>query len=283
MDAVTLRPLAAHDCLDELTALLHRAYAPLGAAGMNFTAVDQPVATTRERVRRGQCVVALQRGRLVGTVTVDGMFDPDLHRWARQTPWFFRADVAHLHQYAVDPALQGTGVGGRLLAACEQWAREQGHRALALDTALPATHLRQRYQRAGFADVAQVQWGGKTYASTIMVKTLAEAGPAPHTDDGEHRAAIVRALWACVAARDEAATRPWLTDPAAGLLREHLQGSEPRSVQVHDVAVRHDGEVHSDVTVRQGSRPVRWRSRWRFDQGRVCALHDTRVEPGEAA
>ena len=35
-----LRPFAATDSLVALTTLLHRAYARLGAMGLNFTAVD---------------------------------------------------------------------------------------------------------------------------------------------------------------------------------------------------------------------------------------------------
>lgn len=38
---------------EELTGLLHRAYAELGAQGLNFTAVDQDVEVTRERAAGG--------------------------------------------------------------------------------------------------------------------------------------------------------------------------------------------------------------------------------------
>ena len=146
--AFTIRPLQPSDDLHALTALLHRAYAPLGAAGMNFTAVDQTVEQTRERVGRGQCFVAERGGAVVGTVTVSGAHDPNRHGWARATPWCFRADVANLQQYAVDPAAQGSGIGGALLAAGEDWAREHGYRALALDTALQRVVTRECARRS---------------------------------------------------------------------------------------------------------------------------------------
>ena len=38
------------DSYDALTALLHRAFAPLGALGFNCPGVDQPASATRERV-----------------------------------------------------------------------------------------------------------------------------------------------------------------------------------------------------------------------------------------
>jgi GNAT superfamily N-acetyltransferase len=282
-----IRVLQPSDDLHALTALLHRAYAPLGAAGMNFTAVDQTVEKTRERVGRGQCFVAERDGAVVGTVTVDGAFDPNKHLWARATPWFFRADVAHLHQYAVDPAAQGCGIGAALLAACESWAREHGHRAIALDTAAPATHLRQRYEHAGFRDVAEVQWGGKAYRSVIMVKPLAE--PAPQSDDAEHHAALVRTLWACFEARDWTAARRLFNEEAQVLWfasGEHLLDAdaiirvnaiypEGWTIDVREVTCMADGRVHSMVVVRQDGQRYIAHSLWRFAGGRIAHVHET--------
>lgn len=47
-------------------------------------------------------------------------------------------------------------------AAAEAWARAQGHAHVAMDTAEPATALRQRYARLGDAECDRVQWQGKT-------------------------------------------------------------------------------------------------------------------------
>lgn len=287
MDRVTIRPLAASDSLEALTALLHRAYAPLGAAGMNFTAVDQSVQTTRERAGRGHCLVAERAGAVVGTVTVSGAYDPNRDRWARATPWFYRGDVAHLHQYAVDPRAQRAGVGRALLRACEHWAGAHGHRALALDTALPAEHLRARYRAAGYVEVAQVQWDDKSYRSVIMVKPLAD--PTPGDDDAEHRAAIVRTLWACFEARDWTAARAlfdaaaqmhwpasgeWFDD-ADAIIRVNAIYPEGWSIDVREVTPLADGRVHSWVTVTHGAEGFHAHSLWRFHQGRISAVTET--------
>lgn len=285
--AFTIRPLQPSDDLHALTALLHRAYAPLGAAGMNFTAVDQTVEQTRERVGRGQCFVAERGGAVVGTVTVSGAHDPNRHGWARATPWCFRADVANLQQYAVDPAAQGSGIGGALLAAGEDWAREHGYRALALDTALPATHLRERYERAGFRTVDEVQWGGKVYRSVIMAKPLAE--PAPHAADAEHHAAIVRTLWTCFQARDWAAARRLFNDDAQvnwfasgehlldadAIIRVNAIYPEGWAIDVREVTCMADGRVHSMVVVTQDGRRYIAHSLWRFANGRIAHVHET--------
>jgi GNAT superfamily N-acetyltransferase len=250
--------------------------------------VDQDDAMTRERIARGQCFVAEHGGRLVGTVTVNGAFDPNRHGWARATPWFFRRDVAHLHQYAVDPALQGGGIGAALMAACEQWARARGHRAIALDTAMPAAHLRARYVRAGYAEVAQVQWDGKTYRSVIMLKPL-DGGPALHEGEPEHHAALVRTLWVRFEARDWAAARALLADDARlhwiasdeslddadAIIRVNAIYPEGWTIHVHEVTPMADGRVHSLVEVRHGEGRFFGHTLWRFARGRIAAAQET--------
>ena len=87
--------------------------------------------------------------------------------------WFTRPGVACVHQFAVDPQLQGGGLGRALMARAEQWAREHGFHELALDTAEPATHLVAFYARLGYRPVGHVQWQGKAYRSVVMSKALA--------------------------------------------------------------------------------------------------------------
>lgn len=175
MTEIEIRPLAARDSLDALTALLHRAYAPLAAAGMNYTAATQTADVTARRAAEGQCFVAVRSGEMVGTVTVAGPYDESVAPWTADVPWFRDADTAHLHQFAVDPRVQRQGLGQRLVLACETWARERGYRLLALDTAIPAAHLRALYRRLGYADVGTMQWEGRTYRSVIMRKALDES------------------------------------------------------------------------------------------------------------
>ncbi len=263
--AWTVRPWQAGDSLAGLTTLLHRAYAPLDAAGMNFTAATQTEAMTAQRMQAAHIWVAVQPdGTLAGTVTAAGPFDPNRQGWAHALPWFYRGDVAHVHQYAVDPTLQGQGIGAALLQAAEDWARGAGHRAMLLDTAMPAEALRRRYARAGYADIASVQWEGKAYRSVVMAKSLVT--PAPAETDAAHQAAVVRALWASFQARDWVAARSFLADDATLFWRasgEHLLDAdaiirvqqiypEGWALHVHEVTPLADGRVHSLVQVRHG-------------------------------
>jgi hypothetical protein len=67
MADLQIRLIRPNDSFEELTELLHRAYASLGATGFNYTAVDQNVATTRERTANQECYLAFLDERLAGT------------------------------------------------------------------------------------------------------------------------------------------------------------------------------------------------------------------------
>jgi GNAT superfamily N-acetyltransferase len=154
------------ESIDELTDLLHRAYARLGEMGLNFTAVDQSPEVTARRIAHGTCFVAVLDDHLVGTLTVNPPYAESVCHYYR------RPDVAAVHQLAVAPELQGTGIGARLLDAAECWGRHADYRELAIDTAEPAVHLLEYYRRRGFEAVDRVRWPGKTYESIVLRKMI---------------------------------------------------------------------------------------------------------------
>jgi GNAT superfamily N-acetyltransferase len=171
MKAITLRPLGEGDSLDELTAMLHRAFSRLGAMGLNCTCVDQSVAMTRERIEKGACYVAVCGGRLVGTIT---LYAPGPNA---KIAWYRRQAVASVHQLAVDPDFQDRGLGTDLLTFAEGWAREHGFRELALDTPQPAKHLVGFYISCGYRPVESATFPGKRYQSVVMSKGVAQQAP----------------------------------------------------------------------------------------------------------
>ena len=153
------------DSLEELTDLLHRAYAALGEAGFRYYATHQTPEETRERCERGYSYVALIDGRIVGTIT---LYD----RHTDDVPWYSRPDVGYFGQFGVEPELQGKGIGRRMLRMIEERARELGLRELALDTAEGAHHLVEWYGREGYRIVAHHSWNVTNYRSVIMSRTL---------------------------------------------------------------------------------------------------------------
>ncbi len=165
-DAISIRQFGPDDSVEILTALLHRAYAGLGAKGLNYTAVDQTVDVTRKRLAEGTCLVAVDRdGRIVGTV----MYNPVPVSYDG-SPWLCRPDVAHLGQFGVEPLRQRDGIGAGLMVAVEDLARADGAHEIALDTAEPAVHLIEWYTQRGYRFIEYAQWRGKRYRSVVMSK-----------------------------------------------------------------------------------------------------------------
>lgn len=166
-DDVHIRRLSGEDSIDELTDLLHRAYAGLAERGLRYVATYQDAATTRKRVERGECFVGVRDGRLVATITY---YDP-----ARTggCPWYDRPDVAVFKQLCVDPALRRRGIAAGLMDLVEGRAASDGAAEIACDTAIDATDLVEMYRRRGYRTVEQVDWRPATnYVSVVLSKPL---------------------------------------------------------------------------------------------------------------
>jgi ribosomal protein S18 acetylase RimI-like enzyme len=59
---------------------------------------------------------------------------------------------AYIGELATSEAAEGRGVGSALIAACEQWAREQGYALLTVSTGAANTRALDLYHRLGFHD-----------------------------------------------------------------------------------------------------------------------------------
>jgi GNAT superfamily N-acetyltransferase len=152
----------SRDSFVALTALLHRAFARLGAMGIHCTCVDQTVEVTRARASRGDCYVAVCDGKIVGTMT---LYAPDRESLCE----LYRCnDTASMRQFGVEPGWQARGIGTLLLAFADHWAATRGYSELALDTPQPATHLISFYRGQGFRIVDFVRFDGKLYDSAIL-------------------------------------------------------------------------------------------------------------------
>lgn len=165
----TIRTLEPNDSIGAITGLLHRAYAPLGAMGLNYTAVNQSSDETATRISHGVCALALIGERIAGTIIAVGF------RSGGGSPWYREPHVARAHQFAVEPEFQGQGVGSALMQWAETWARQHGYRELAVDTAEPAEHLANFYVRRGYRFIEFAQWPGKRYRSIVLSKSLPDA------------------------------------------------------------------------------------------------------------
>ncbi len=162
----SIRPLQSGDSLESLTDLLHRGYRRLADMNLRFVATHQDVETTRRRALQGECFVLVHDGELVGTIT---LYPPGR---CGGCEWYDQPHVASFGQFTVDPGLQASGLGSLMIEHVADRARALGARELALDTAEPAGHLVEFYQRRGFRIVGLAQWGETNYRSVIMSRRL---------------------------------------------------------------------------------------------------------------
>lgn len=160
-----IRLLTEEDSVQELTCLLHRAYADHAAAGRVFFASYQSSRDTAHRLRSGECWLALQGESLVGTVTV---VTPYVAPEGYPAP----AGAGSFWQLAVDPSQRGTGLGQRLLSLAEARVAELGAEQVVIDTSSRATDLVGWYRRRGYVLVGTWRWDVTNYGSVVLLKDL---------------------------------------------------------------------------------------------------------------
>jgi len=164
--SILIRPYKPADPISEITALLHKAYTKMAQQGMLYLASHQSDLITKDRLTNGVSFLVLKDNVIVGTISVYGPYSGSEALFYRQE------GVYHFGQYAVDPDLQGTGLGKRLYQTVEDHCRKNNVKTLALDTAETAEYLIALYQRWGFKIVDRVKWDEVNYRSVIMAKEL---------------------------------------------------------------------------------------------------------------
>ncbi|MFE9255686.1 GNAT family N-acetyltransferase [Streptomyces sp. NPDC006879] len=162
---VVVRRFAEDDSVEELTRLLHRAYADHAAAGRIFFASYQSLQDTANRLGKGECWVARRGDALVGTVTVAA---PHAVPEGYPAP----ATAGSFWQLAVDPSERGTGLGQRLMDLAEERIAALGSAQVVIDTSAKATELVGWYRRRGYVPVGTWRWDVTNYESVVLAKAL---------------------------------------------------------------------------------------------------------------
>ncbi len=121
---------ATESDLPALMALINRAFAVEKFFKQNDRLNPE---TTREYFQRGRFLVTGQNGQIHACVFVE-----------------FKGDRAYLGLLSVDPARQKTGLGSRLVAAAEEYARELGAHHMDLTIVNVRKELPGYYQRLGY-------------------------------------------------------------------------------------------------------------------------------------
>jgi GNAT superfamily N-acetyltransferase len=166
---IHIRRLSPHDPIPQITVLLHRAYAGQVAMGLAPLAGRQEDSITKKRCESGECYVAVTddaEASILGTILFHEIED------AQGPEWFRRKDTDYFSQFAVDPRLQGRGVGQQLLETVERRAVECGAVEIGLSMAEPDRGLMNFYFKRGYRFIAHWQWPYTNYRSAILSKAL---------------------------------------------------------------------------------------------------------------
>ncbi|HEY0396109.1 MAG TPA: GNAT family N-acetyltransferase [Candidatus Elarobacter sp.] len=140
-----IRLRAAHAGDEEFVAGLVPRFVEHGAADGHTpaTVIEGTVRVLREALRAPEdgdvfLIAEDARGRRAGFVYAVTVRD-----------FFTRERYAHISELAV--AESGAGVGGELMDAVEQWARERGYRIMSLNVVEDNTAAQRFYERRGYA------------------------------------------------------------------------------------------------------------------------------------
>ena len=135
MGELSLRDARAED-VPALVSLINEAY----EVELFFVAGPRTSAAEVEEMRRsgGFLVAEREDGGVVGCVYVGR-----------------RGECGYFGLLSVDPALQGRGLGHRLVAAAEERLREQGHREIEILVVDVRTELLPFYSKLGYRRVGE--------------------------------------------------------------------------------------------------------------------------------
>jgi predicted N-acetyltransferase YhbS len=154
---ISITGLPAHfDRWDDLLALIRRAFAYMDSI------IDPPSSahlltadTLAEKAKREAGFLAIENGRVVGCVFA-----------------LERAQDFYVGKLAVEPGLQGQGIGARLMRAVEDLARERGKDAIELQTRIELTTNHAAFARLGFRESGRTAHEGYDRPTSITMRKV---------------------------------------------------------------------------------------------------------------
>ena len=153
-DVGIVRLPAGFDRWQELLDLIRRAFAYMDGVIDPPSSAHRLTAGLLEKKAGAETVlVATADGKLVGCVSVED-----------------RGDHAYLGKLAVDPALQGRGIGRRLVEAAEAEALRQGKRVIELQTRIELTHNQAAFAKLGFRETGRTAHEGFSRPTSVTMR-----------------------------------------------------------------------------------------------------------------
>lgn len=154
---MSITGLPAHfDRWDDLLALIRRAFAYMdGIIDPPSSAHLLTADTLAEKAKRETGFLAIENGRVVGCVFA-----------------LERARDFYVGKLAVEPRLQGQGIGARLMRAVEDLARERGKDAIELQTRIELTTNHAAFARLGFRETERTAHEGYDRPTSITMRKV---------------------------------------------------------------------------------------------------------------
>lgn len=149
---------------DQVNRVALAAFEELQAHYDDWPAMARNLGRTSELANRGELVVAVNSGRVIGAVTYVGP--------GRRKASYFDQDWPIIRMLVVDPAHRGMGAGRALTDECVKRALRDGSPVIALHTSAIMTAARSMYLRMGFERIRDARpIHGVPYA--VYLKKLA--------------------------------------------------------------------------------------------------------------
>lgn len=104
----------------------------------------EEIADVAARAQRTTILVAVDGDRIIGSATLE------LDGRTSEEAGALAPDEAHIRMLGVHPDARGAGVGRKLMAACEERAREVGRTRMTLHTTTLMRAARQMYASLGY-------------------------------------------------------------------------------------------------------------------------------------
>ena len=148
--------LATEQELNEILALYQRVSDHMEGGGLNqwHWGVYPNEELIREDVRQKRLYIQRLDGVLAAAVALQFEMDPEYDR----VPWTCGIRPALFHRLAIDPPMQGMGLGGGVLDDVQQIVRRAGYDCLRCDTNLKNVRAMRLYEKMGFRKCGPMTW-----------------------------------------------------------------------------------------------------------------------------
>jgi ribosomal protein S18 acetylase RimI-like enzyme len=146
--SIEIRPVRPeeYERAGEVTALAYREFVPRRST--DWEDYLGRIADVADRARRTTVLVAVDDGRVLGTLTLELTARTEAGHEGESDP--LPPEEAHIRMLGVDPEARGRGIGRALMDASLHYAREAGKRLVTLNTTEQMRAAQAMYESMGF-------------------------------------------------------------------------------------------------------------------------------------